>query len=269
MLYGAMNSPLRPMLQEIEEIGRLGFDYVELTMDPPYAHHSVISEQRGALLEALERLGMGLVCHLPTFVSTADLTESLREASIQETILSLRAASDLKPIKAVLHPSFIQGLGAMVKDMARQYAMESLERILKEADFLSFPICVENLFPRSLSLVNPEDFDDLFRKFPAARLALDTGHAYIGQGGAERIGSFISRHSGRIGHVHASDNSGREDEHLPIGVGSIDFLSIVKKLREIGYDDTITLEVFARDRDYLRISREKLSAMFAKEKMRP
>jgi sugar phosphate isomerase/epimerase len=119
MLYGAMNSPLAPLLKEVEQIGVLGFDYLELTMDPPYAHHAAIGQQKEALLGTLERFGMALVCHLPTFVSTADLTKSLREASIQETILSLRTASELEPLKVVLHPSVIQGLGAMMKDQAR------------------------------------------------------------------------------------------------------------------------------------------------------
>lgn len=261
MLYGAMNSPLRPLLQEIQEIGRMGFDYLELTMDPPKAHHTTIRKTRQDVLDGLARYGMGVVCHLPTFVSTADLTESIREASIQETILSLQEASELTPLKAVLHPSFIQGLGTTMKEQSRQYAMEALDRILKEADGMGFPVCVENLFPRSHSLVEAEDFDGLFLRFPSAKLTLDTGHAHIGD--QERITTFINRHSLRIGHIHASDNSGRDDEHLPIGVGSIDFPKIVKALKEIGYDDTITLEVFSRDRDYLRISREKLSAMFA------
>jgi len=256
-----MNSPLRPLLQEIHEIGKMGFDYLELTMDPPQAHHKLIRETRQDVLDGLARYGMGVVCHLPTFVSTADPTESIREASIQETMLSLREASGLKPLKAVVHPSFIQGLGTMMKEKSRQYAMEAFDRILKEAAELGVPVCVENLFPRSNSLVEAEDFDALFLRHPSARLTLDTGHAHIGD--RERIFAFIKRHGFRIGHIHASDNSGRDDEHLPIGVGSIDFEGIVSALKEIGYDDTITLEVFSRDRDYLRISREKLSAMFA------
>jgi hypothetical protein len=32
MKYGAMNFPIKPLLKEIEEIGEMGFDYVELTM---------------------------------------------------------------------------------------------------------------------------------------------------------------------------------------------------------------------------------------------
>ena len=166
------------------------------------------------------------------------------------------------PLKIVLHPSFIQGLGAAMVERARPYAMESLWRILEEADRLSAVVCVENLFPRSLSLFQPEDFDSVFERFPAAKLTLDTGHAHIGDQGEERAIAFIRRFGGRIGHIHASDNSGREDEHLPIGVGTVDFTKIVSGLKGIGYDETITLEVFARDRDYLKISREKLSGLF-------
>ena len=51
MLYGAMNSPLRPLFREVEEIAALGFDYFELTMDPPHAHYGVIREQKKELLK--------------------------------------------------------------------------------------------------------------------------------------------------------------------------------------------------------------------------
>lgn len=262
MLYGAMNSPLRPLFQEVDTIAGLGFNFLELTMDPPYAHHSAVRQQGEKLLKALERNGLALVCHLPTFVSTADLTESLREASIQETIQSLRVAAELHPLKVVLHPSFIQGLGAAMVDRARPLAEQALERILEEAGRLAVHVCVENLFPRSLSLFDPEDFAAVLERFPAVGLTLDTGHAHIGSKGEDRAVAFIRRFGDRIGHIHASDNSGREDEHLPIGVGTTDFGPIVAALRAIDYDETITLEVFSRDTDYLRISREKLAAMF-------
>lgn len=35
MQFGAMNYPIRPVLEEIEVIGTLGFDYRELAMDAP------------------------------------------------------------------------------------------------------------------------------------------------------------------------------------------------------------------------------------------
>jgi len=42
MKYGAMNFPVKPVLEEIQRISDLGFDYVELALDPPCAHWEII-----------------------------------------------------------------------------------------------------------------------------------------------------------------------------------------------------------------------------------
>ena len=263
MKYGAMNFPIRPVLKEIEVISGLGFDYLELTMDSPNAHYTMIQQQKEVILRALDRCRMGIICHLPTFVSTADLTDSLREASLNEVLKSLQVAAGLQPQKVVLHPSHIGGLSVFVMDKARQYALNSLETIVEKADQLGVCLCIENMFPRSNSLVDPGDFVEVFDRFPALKLALDTGHANIGGKGSKKILDFVEMFDDRIGHVHASDNFGKEDNHIPIGTGTIDFPKIIKALRRIGYNETLTLEVFSRDRDYLRISREKIAAMVA------
>ena len=48
MQFGAMNFPVAKVLDEIDAFARLGFDYLELAMDPPMAHHSVLASTRGA-----------------------------------------------------------------------------------------------------------------------------------------------------------------------------------------------------------------------------
>ncbi|MFH1351365.1 MAG: sugar phosphate isomerase/epimerase [Pseudomonadota bacterium] len=263
MLYGAMNFPVSPVLKEIETISSLQFDYLELTMDPPQAHFKVIRQKRDKLLKALEDLNMGLVCHLPSFVSTADLTDSIREASLNEMLQSLEVAADLPSIKVVIHPSFMMGLSVFVMDKVRKYALKSIEVMVERAESLGLTLCIENLFPRSNSLVEPDHFEDIFERFPTLRMTLDIGHANIEDKGRRRATDFIERFSHRIDHIHASDNFGGEDNHIPLGTGTVDFHKIIKALKGIGYDKTITIEVFSRDRDYLRISREKLAAMFA------
>lgn len=265
MLYGAMNFPIKPILEELETISNLGFDYLELTMDAPQAHYKVIRGMKDGLLQALERLHMRLICHLPTFVSTADLTESLREASLNEVLKSLEVAAELRAMKVVLHPSPHRGLSVFVIDQARQYALRSLETIVNKADQVELPLCLENMFPQSNSLVNPEDFDEVFERFPNLRMTLDTGHAHIESKADSKMLAFIERFPDRIYHVHANDNLGKEDNHLPIGAGTIDFPKIVKALKSIGYDETITLEVFSKDREYLSISLRKLKSLFSSE----
>jgi len=261
MLYGAMNFPVRPLLEELEMIAPLGFDFLELSMDPPQAHHSIIAEKQGAILRVLDRHGMQVICHLPTFLYTADLTDSVRTASVNEMIASLKVAADLKALKVVLHPSYVTGLGALVVDRVRQYAAESLSCVLDHAERLGLCLCIENMFPRTRSLVEPEEFAEIFASFPALRMTLDTGHANIGGRGSKRTLEFIQRFSDRIVHIHASDNFGKEDNHLPIGAGTIEFQRIIKALKGIGYDETVTFEVFARDKEYLTISRNKFAAM--------
>jgi len=159
----------------------------------------------------------------------------------------------------------MMGLGSFVPELTKAHAMESLELIVEKAHSLGLCLCLENMFPRTQWLVNPEEFEDILAKFPMIHLLLDIGHAHIDNAGGKKCLRFIEMFSGRIRHLHVSDNFGKEDQHLPIGAGIIDFSKVVKALKGIGYNDTITLEVFSRDRDYLMISKKKMEEMFGKE----
>jgi sugar phosphate isomerase/epimerase len=261
MKYGAMNFPIKPLLREIEEIGEMGFDYVELTMDPPEATPQKILSQKRSVRELLNRYEMRIMGHLPTFVWTSDLYESLRKVSLQENFEALEAAAELGIEKVVLHPGYITGLGKFLLDKAKKYGMDSIESILKKTNSLGLTLCIENMFPQAHFLSQPHEFQEIFDSFPEIRLALDIGHANLG-GDRNKALEFIHRYSYRMSHVHANDNFGKEDNHLPIGAGIIDFAKIIIALKETPYDETMTLEVFSKDRDYLKISKEKIKRMW-------
>ncbi len=261
MRYGAMNFPVKPILQEIEEFGRLGFDYVELTFDPPEVTPQKVRSQKRAILELLNRYEIGILGHLPTFVWTSDLYDSLRKASVQENLKAIEVSAELGIKKLVLHPGYLTGMGKFVPDRAKAHGLKSIEIILKKASSLDITLCIENMFPQANFLTEPEEFQFLFDSFPELRLALDVGHANLG-GDRNTAIEFVRRYGPRLGHIHANDNFGKEDNHLPIGAGLIDFERIIKALKKAAYDDTLTLEVFSKDRDYLRISREKIKKMW-------
>ena len=265
MLYGAMNFPVRPLLEEVESVGKLGFDYLEVAMDPPQGHYSVIRRIESVLMRALEQRKLSVVCHLPTFISSADLTEGLRCASLDEIFASLEVAARLQTLKVVLHPGNISGLGRFVMDKVKENALKSLEAVVAKAHELGLCLCLENMFPKGHWLVKPDDFIELLDRFPSLYLTFDTGHAHMADSTDRMALEFIEKFSHRIGHVHASDNFGMEDNHLPVGAGTIDFHALVKALKRKGYNDTMTLEVFSKDRDYLKISRQKIEEMFARE----
>ena len=258
MRYGTMNFPVKPVVEEIHAAAFLAMDYLELAMDPPCAHYSRLREQKEAITTALRRNNLGLVCHLPTFVYTAHLTDSIRQASVKEMIASLETAVDLGAEKAVIHPGYIDGLAVYVVDDALALAMDSLDRIGRRAMELGVVLCIENMFPRLGPYAAPDDFEVIFRRFPELKLVLDTGHAHIGDPAGRRIVDFILRFKDRLAHVHISDNMGRSDDHLPVGQGTIPFKAVARALRSVRYDSTITLEIFGEDRSAVAASRQAL-----------
>jgi sugar phosphate isomerase/epimerase len=260
MKYGAMNFPVKPVLEEVQRISDLGFDYVELALDPPRAHWEVIRGMEKELAAALARNRLDLVCHLPTFVYTADLCPALRQASLDEMGRSLEIAAHLGAQKAILHPSMISGLGPFVMETAKALALESLHLISEKAASLGIPLCLENMFPRYLSCFEPKHFKEIFKAFPSLNMCLDTGHANIDDPEQKRLSLFIRKFSDRISHIHISDNHGKKDNHLGVGQGAIDFKKLVRQIMDAGFDATVTFEVFSEDPGDLVQSRDRIAS---------
>ena len=264
MKFGAMNFPVVPLLAEIDTFARLEFDYIEIAMDPPMAHYSVLANELKAIRQSLERHGLGVVCHLPTFVLTADLTESLRRASVTEMVRSLSVAGDLGARKVVLHPSMTFGLGAFVLETVKKYAFDFLSEMVIAAERLDITICLENMMPHNMLGVEPDDFSELFSQFPSLQLTLDTGHANIADHSRTRLVELVERFGNRIGHLHFSDNYGMRDDHLSLGEGTIKFRQLIRHLKAVNYNDTLTLEIFDQDRRELVRSREYIKKLLSK-----
>ena len=261
MRYGATNNPLKPIEEEIKAIGSLGFDYLELCLDPPEATPELLGPRLDEVRSALDREGLGLdAAHLPTFVWMADVYPSIRDASIRETEKAMDLCAEAGIQKAVLHPGYLTGMLAFSPALGREIAFESLARVLEYARPLGLTICLENLFPRSRIMHRPEEFTDVLGRYPEVMMTVDLGHAHIGAppGGVVRM---VEAGGERIRHVHVSDNNGGDD-HLPVGAGRVDLIGGLSALKALGYDETITLEVFSPDRSYLRLSLEKVRAMW-------
>lgn len=264
MFYGAMNFPVLPVLGEIHTFAELGFNYLELAMDQPEAHYSNISANLTAITNTLQDHAMGIICHMPTFVSSADLTESIRKASVTEMKRSLSVAAKLGAEKVVLHPPMISGMGAFVPDRARTYAFEFLSEMVELSEALRVTICLENMMPRNNFGVEPAELDTIFRRFPSLQFTFDTGHANLGENGKVRFQELVKQFGERIGHVHLSDNRGVYDEHLPLGSGNIDFKRLADDLQSLKYKGTVTFEVFDDDRKMLVESREYWKKLVSK-----
>jgi len=118
--------------------------------------------------------------------------------------------------------------------------LELLSQIVDYGNEYGITVCIENLSERAKS------FGPAFEAIPDLRMTLDIGHAQLL---AKKNTSFrfIEDHFSRIAHLHVHDNRGgtsvKDDLHLPLGEGIVEYTAIIKALIEKGYDSTITMEV--------------------------
>lgn len=261
MKYGAMNFPIKPVEDEIKQIAKMGFDYIELTMDPPEANPEKLIKKRKEILELLSSYKLGIIGHLPCFIRTADLYQSIRQASRTELLNALEVAPEFSIKKLVLHPSYISGLGWELKNKVKKLGIEFLNIVYERAQELKITLCLENMLPETGWLVEPEEFKEIFKRYKNMKFMLDFGHANI-KTKENRIAKFIKLYGKRIAHLHVHDNSGKEDEHLPPGCAKIKFSELFHIIKKTGYNDTMTLEVFCPDRDYLKFSLQKVKQLW-------
>jgi sugar phosphate isomerase/epimerase len=118
----------------------------------------------------------------------------------------------------------------------------------------------------------PGDFNtaqqlgELLNPLPELGLHLDIGHANL-QVVQSTVDELLAAYGSRLRHVHLHDNKGGSaDLHLPLGTGSVDVRAAVRALKGVGYDGTITLEVFTPDRHHLAYSRDALQQIWADER---
>jgi sugar phosphate isomerase/epimerase len=248
MLVGSMNNPAVPLEDELRRIAEAGFDFVDLTLEPPRAW-PVDGERVGRLLA---ELGLTAVGHTAYYLPIASPFPELREraSGLLTAAFETFAAAGVRLVN--VHPDPATRLFSEAE--VRAWNAEAIARLVSDAEARGLTIMVENL-GRSFSKV--EDFEPIFAAAGNARFHLDVAHAHMwrGKGEPNRTAELLEAFRDRLAHVHVSDNLGGDDLHLPLGVGTIDWPEAVATLKSAGWDGTVTLEVFAHERAHLETSR--------------
>jgi len=254
MIIGAMNDPKKNVADEIALFGEMGFDYFELTVEAPGAHPDKLAKDRKAIQDALSSYNFGVLAHMPWYFSVAHPYSSIQEAISKEFCRAFDTAVLFGAKKATLHSEFMPS-GIQERQVHTAKTIESIKKLHKEAETRGLELLVENFNASSFSI---RDFKQLFSEVDMG-MTFDVGHAFTSDG--EGMENYLAQFKKRVKHVHLHDNDRRADQHLPLGAGKVDVARAVKELKAF-YDGTITLEVHSQDRDYLRISREKLEIMW-------
>jgi sugar phosphate isomerase/epimerase len=249
MLVGAMNFPGRSVAKEIHRIANDGFDFIDLTLEPPAAW---LPDGRD-IGRLIADLGLEAVGHTAWHLPIASPFAELRQLALDlfRRTLDVFAAANVDLVN--VHPDYRVPLHSA--QQVRRMNAESIAQLASDAGERGLRLMVENV-DRMFSEV--DELRGVFDAAPTAGFHLDVGHANLrlGPGQPNRTRDLLAAYGDRLAHVHLSDNRGGADDlHLPLGAGTIDWRAATGALKESGYDGTVTLEVFSREREHLRVSR--------------
>ena len=132
------------------------------------------------------------------------------------------------------------------ENQVRNALIKSCKELVVYANKKDTVVCLENMLyldssPESFRR-NIEELLPVFENVKGLRMCLDIGHAnaMYGRPSTRRIVKMANRLSEWIDVVHAHENDGKGDQHLPISGKLIDFKPIIKKIDP----KLVTLEIF-------------------------
>jgi sugar phosphate isomerase/epimerase len=251
MLIGAMNHPARDVLSEIDWMARMDLEFIDLTLEPPRA--SVDKVDTRAVRSALNDHGMAIVGHTAYYLPLCSPFESIRRACVEELKRCIAAFAEMGARWMNLHPDRIAPMHD--RKFIIEKNLQSLRELFVEARRFGIGLMIENL-PGTFNSVM--QLSELLDALPELGLHLDIGHANL-QTDRNTTGDLLTAYGARLRHVHLHDNKGgNADLHLPLGAGTIEVAHYIHLLQSLGYDGTITLEVFSPDKHHFAYSRDVL-----------
>lgn len=253
MRLGLMNHPARDVNKEISRIAGLGFGFVDLTLEPPKTRPEQVDARKISF--ALEQHGLGVIGHTAYYLPFASAFDSIQAAAIAEAEKCLHVFADVGAKWMNLHLDCrVPGYDP---DYINRRNVAAISALLPASERLGVGLMVENTDGDDGETLAP-----VLDALPTVGLHLDVGHANLGTRKSNTV-SLLARYGDRLRHVHLSDNKGKNDDHLAIGAGTIDWKRELKAIKSSGYDGFLTLETFYGDHALLTYGRDKVAALWA------
>ena len=235
-----LGEPLKKALGILPKALEAGVEVIELVDE---ALHSLRGRKLDLVIRAFSGLGLSIAVHAPFVdLNIGSPYEPMRRFSLMRHFMSMEAARRLDAVAWVFHPGLRTGITHHYPGVEWRRTLRSIREIYSKAEELGLRALLENApepFPFVLKRV--EDFERLFSEIGPdveVELAFDIGHAHL----CGQVEEFVRAFGGRIGYVHAHDNDGTSDIHLGIGHGSVNWPSVLRALREVGYRGPVVVE---------------------------
>jgi sugar phosphate isomerase/epimerase len=211
--------PLDTALEKISQVT----DYIEV-MDEGL-HYLGSAEP---LLSYSKKFSIHVPCR---GTNIASLLEPIRRASVEVIGQCMTIAAEVNAA-LVVHPGYFAW--AEERNKAEQQLHISLDDLSRMGKEYSVPFFIENMGNWDYFLLKTPGELGLLGDIP---LALDVGHAHQNRCLLEFL-SFPA------GHYHLHDNNSKEDSHVAVGEGTIDFGPVMKAVKKKNITPVIEVATF-------------------------
>ncbi|AMD30665.1 MAG: sugar phosphate isomerase/epimerase family protein [Acidilobus sp.] len=220
----------------VTRLHNMGVDYYELSYDNFLNRRG----QEDALLEdtqaSLKRQGLSpSSVHLPYDKQTLDMLAQGKEGAFTRMIRWMRAAREMGASIAVIHT-----LPLRHSDEAVAANISALSRLAREARDLGLTLAVENRLEGDIVGSTVDELIKIAGSVEGLRLCVDIGHLNVNSKDPPEEISKVAE-AGLIAEVHAHDNDGYSDDHMPPMTGTVDWFRVAGSL--VHFDGQLTYEV--------------------------
>jgi len=235
-----------------------GFDFVEVLLDGPYAREQIAGDA-DRMRETLAGAGVDIAVHLPFAIDPGSPFAPVREGIIQEFEAGMDLATELGADVVVFHPSSDAWELGWDEADCRGFVHEALDELVPAATERGLTPCLENIVS---TYYDATTFPALLDRYPDAAMTFDTSHALLAGLSEAEMATFCREHADRIEHLHLVDTRSG-DEHLPVGMGTIEFEPVLAALAAAGWTGTATLEVGTEDYDTIALGKRHVEELLA------
>lgn len=227
----------------LEPIRNAGFGLLEICSYPAHLDYHD-SDRVQAAARAIDDLGLEPFSFHAPFADRIDITaidETQRTASRDELLRAADAAATLDVRNFVIHPGPEKcDLPEHERFTRMHNAVGVLDHVSQHCRDRGLALVLENMLPHLFS----GHVRELLWILGAMRsidvgICLDTGHAHL-SGDLQTVAHKLSGH---LWMVHASDNRGQYDDHLPPGEGEIAWKPFLEQLTQLAFKGTLILEI--------------------------
>ena len=227
-------------LQEVFEVllaEDMGFKHIEL-------HTEYLDKYIGTFLKLLETTGLKYTLHVPhdarkkVKVKLCSSLEKDIKFSDYWLIKSIDFAKDLNAKLLTIHPDRpVNSTKEKAKNVLKQHILKALEHMDSDMKLL-----LENMPADNYTITTPEEMKDFIRDVGIKQVGCtwDIAHSVLAIG--SKFLEFPKILKNHIRNVHLCDVKG-DNDHLPLGTGTLDLTGAVNSLSKMHYSDVINLEI--------------------------